>query len=642
MHERHDDSTEGRADATRRGFLRAAGVGALGITATAAAGTGAAQESETGVRVIHASPDTPAVDVYVDGTAVLTDVEFGAVSDFLGVDGGYRYLEVTPAGEPAYRGPIRRVVQIPDEGDYTLAVVGELDGDEPLRPAASTDDRSEVADGDSRVKLLHASPDAGAVDVTTAGGTTLVSGAELGDAAEATVPAGEYTLQVRPAASEPDYEGWFSDVSNYDGTVDRTGRDEVTVDVGAAGNGGRLAFGPAAVRVDPGTTVAWEWTGRGGRHNVVAEDGGFVSGGPVVSDEERFEYTFEESGVYEYYCSPHRGLGMKGAVVVGSPDPVFEADIDLAGGERYTAPALGYLSTDDEPADEPFRVAGLPAVERPTGEGEVRVVHASPDTPAVDVYVDGENPEALSGVTFGDVGDYLALPAGERRVQVTPAGADPDAGPIDETVTVEADTSYTLAAVGELDGDEPLRPAASTDDRSEVADDESRVKLLHASPDAGAVDVRTASGTTLVSGAELGDAAEATVPAGEYTLEVSPVGTDATAAVDVDLAGGERYTALALGYLTADDEPVDEPFRLAGVPAAPVEAPVVDERPATDPDGDGVYEDLNGNGRVDYDDVVVLFRNLDSEAVTDDPDAFDLNGNGRVDYDDVVQLFDEI
>jgi len=60
--------------------------------------------------------------------------------------------------------------------------------------------------------------------------------------------------------------------------------------------------------------------------------------------------------------------------------------------------------------------------------------------------------------------------------------------------------------------------------------------------------------------------------------------------------------------------------------------------PPTDPDNDGVFEDLNGNGRLDFNDVVVLFENL--------PDAEtpfqDINENGRIDFDDIVELFKEI
>ena len=61
----------------------------------------------------------------------------------------------------------------------------------------------------------------------------------------------------------------------------------------------------------------------------------------------------------------------------------------------------------------------------------------------------------------------------------------------------------------------------------------------------------------------------------------------------------------------------------------------------TDPDGDGDYEDLNGNGKLDFNDVVVLSDNLDSTAVTKYRHAFDFNSNGRIDSGDVAALFDE-
>ncbi|WP_247008464.1 halocyanin domain-containing protein [Halorientalis litorea] len=129
---------------------------------------------------------------------------------------------------------------------------------------------------------------------------------------------------------EPDFGGYLSDANNYDGVVDATGQDEVTVDVGAGDTG--LAFGPAAVHVDAGATVVWEWTGEGGAHNVVAEDADFESGSPVGQAGNTYEYTFEEDGVYNYYCQPHKGSGMLGSVVVGTDYPTVGGDSGGGGG----------------------------------------------------------------------------------------------------------------------------------------------------------------------------------------------------------------------------------------------------------------------------------------------------------------------
>jgi len=112
-----------------------------------------------------------------------------------------------------------------------------------------------------------------------------------------------------------DFGNWFDNVSNFDGTVDETGADRVEVTVGAKGNDGNFAFAPAAVAVSSGATVVWKWTGKGGLHNVVAEDRAFES--EMMSGAgETFEYTFEQTGTFKYACDPHETMGMKGAIVV--------------------------------------------------------------------------------------------------------------------------------------------------------------------------------------------------------------------------------------------------------------------------------------------------------------------------------------
>jgi halocyanin-like protein len=120
---------------------------------------------------------------------------------------------------------------------------------------------------------------------------------------------------------EPDLGGYLDSANNFDGSVvDKTGQDEVVVKVGAGSSG--LAFGPAAVHVDNGATIVWEWTGEGGAHNVVHEEEAFNSGSTKTSG--TYEYTFEEDGIYKYFCVPHKASGMLGAVVVGTNYPTVE------------------------------------------------------------------------------------------------------------------------------------------------------------------------------------------------------------------------------------------------------------------------------------------------------------------------------
>lgn len=116
--------------------------------------------------------------------------------------------------------------------------------------------------------------------------------------------------------TEPDYGTWFEGVGNYDGTHDRRGTDTVSVLVGAKGSLGNFKFAPAAVAVSPGTVVRFTWSGKGGAHDVVDIDGGFDSRPLTDRADHVFEHRFDTPGVYRYYCTPHRGMGMRGAVVV--------------------------------------------------------------------------------------------------------------------------------------------------------------------------------------------------------------------------------------------------------------------------------------------------------------------------------------
>ncbi|MDG5776458.1 halocyanin domain-containing protein [Haloarculaceae archaeon H-GB2-1] len=145
----------------------------------------------------------------------------------------------------------------------------------------------------------------------------------LRSAAGATaVAAASGQAAAQEGGGQPDFGGYLDDVGNYDGSVeDLTGESEVTVTVGAEGNGGAFAFDPPAIHVDSGTTVKWEWTGNGGGHNVIAEGGEFDSGTAVAEAGVNFEYTFESDGIFNYYCQPHKSLGMKASVVVGSDYP---------------------------------------------------------------------------------------------------------------------------------------------------------------------------------------------------------------------------------------------------------------------------------------------------------------------------------
>ena len=110
---------------------------------------------------------------------------------------------------------------------------------------------------------------------------------------------------------------YLSDARNYDGRiVDARGNGDAEVIVGAREGG--LAFDPAAVRIDSGTTVLWEWSGQGGIHNVasVEESDEEFQSDRQSSEGATFTHSFDAGAIALYECNPHAGQGMQGALEV--------------------------------------------------------------------------------------------------------------------------------------------------------------------------------------------------------------------------------------------------------------------------------------------------------------------------------------
>ena len=181
-------------------------------------------------------------------------------------------------------------------------------------------------------------------------------------------------------------------------------------------------------------------------------------------------------------------------------------------------------------------------------DARVRVVHASPDAPAVDVLVNGT--PAFTNIEFTNVSDYASLPAGTYHVQVVPAGKTTPVV-IDTMLTLSPRTDYTVMAIGKLAS---IHPLVLVDDNSPVPVGMVRVRFVHASPDAPNVDIAVHNGPVLFSNITFGqNGGYITVPRGTYPLEVRLAGTNTVVLSlgDFTLRGGSTYSVFAMG-LVAD------------------------------------------------------------------------------------------
>lgn len=84
------------------------------------------------------------------------------------------------------------------------------------------------------------------------------------------------------------------------------------------GKAGMMVFEPALVKVKPGDTVTFVPTDKSHNAESIA---GMIPGGAVAFKgkmNQPLKVTFSKPGLYGYKCLPHYGMGMVGAVVVGT------------------------------------------------------------------------------------------------------------------------------------------------------------------------------------------------------------------------------------------------------------------------------------------------------------------------------------
>ncbi|RSK29320.1 DUF4397 domain-containing protein [Bacillus sp. HMF5848] len=173
----------------------------------------------------------------------------------------------------------------------------------------------------------------------------------------------------------------------------------------------------------------------------------------------------------------------------------------------------------------------------------VRVLHASPDAPAVDIYVNGE--KAVSELAFKEYTDYLQIPPGQYTIEVFPAG-DTTNRVLREIVSVTRNTYYTVAAINTLDNIE----LSAFVDKIYVSPNKTKVRFIHLSPDAPNVDIAVKGGKVIFSNVPFKKATDyLELAPGTVDLEVRVAGTSNVVLTipRVPLQAGKTYTAVAVG-----------------------------------------------------------------------------------------------
>lgn len=178
-----------------------------------------------------------------------------------------------------------------------------------------------------------------------------------------------------------------------------------------------------------------------------------------------------------------------------------------------------------------------------------RVLHASPDAPGVDVYLN--NALIARNLTYQNFTEYMPLMPGRYNVKVFATGTTSNPV-IDTVINVMPDSDYTIAATGFL---KDIQPLVINDTSARIAPNMSQIKFVHLVPDAPRVDVTLPNGKKLFRNIAFREVSKKLlVDPGKYTVQVRVAGTDNVVLTvpNVMLKPGKYYTIYAVGTVDGD------------------------------------------------------------------------------------------
>ena len=176
---------------------------------------------------------------------------------------------------------------------------------------------------------------------------------------------------------------------------------------------------------------------------------------------------------------------------------------------------------------------------------QIRVAHFSPDTPGVDVYVDGK--QAVGNMGFETVTDYLSVPPGEHLLELRPSGAAPTSAAVwSGKATLESGKFYTAAGLGPKS---QLTAELFTDDITTPAAGTANVRFIHAAVGTPSVTVAFGGSPLEFSDAEFAKpTAYEPVASGKYDVSVKDgSGVALVGSQFIEFSPGVSYTVVSIG-----------------------------------------------------------------------------------------------
>src|SRR5829696_6402236 len=409
-------------------------VALLPLQSTPAKAQDESVEADATLRVIHASPGAPEVDVLLDGQTLLQGLAYGTASSYATITPEEHRLQVVPTGQTADAAVVDETLDAAPGGAYLLAVFGLLND---IGGDVYDVDLSEIEPGQARVRLINFSPDAGDVDLLETGGDEWFGDVGLGEASDyEDIAPGTYSADVRGG----------DDDRVLQTVADLTFEETRVYDVVVLGQlaDDSLEVQSLVTTVSPSCAEVLGLEGASSDACVrlvhAAPD---APPADIYLNDAEIAQNLEFGTATEYVAVPSGdGRGVR-VTATGTPveEAIIDTSLDFDPGQAYEILVTGGGDDLD------LTVTGTDLRPLPQGQARLRIIHASPDADAFDVGIAGSEENLFGGVDFGDATDYVVLDAGDYSLEVRPGGEDVTVA-LESNATFEEGVTYDLIALG--------------------------------------------------------------------------------------------------------------------------------------------------------------------------------------------------
>lgn len=152
--------------------------------------------SNSYIRMFHALPDTPAVDINANGNLIVKDLNYKEISPYFPVSPGSYNITLYPTGQTTSP-VISTVIYIPENTIFNMAAIGTA----PFITLYTIPEPTTAQNfGRPCIRFIHLSPNAPAVDIKVSDGTKIFDNVGFKDITDyACLPAGTYTFTINTA-----------------------------------------------------------------------------------------------------------------------------------------------------------------------------------------------------------------------------------------------------------------------------------------------------------------------------------------------------------------------------------------------------------------------------------------------------------